>query len=333
MIGLMFLACVSMTMAGTIQVDGGILKQSTAVTIPVGPFEDDAGDGVLVTVTPNDMNATFVYSDGTQVENTDLSAATNLLTVINGTDPDAWATILITAANTANLGPLIMTLWDDGGNICEPITYRFQVVTADYYNTMFTASTIATAADIATTVWQDATAGDFTVASSIGKALYVSNVAPGGAGGLAIVGSAMTLADDSITAAKIATNAISASKIAANAIGASEIATDAAMEIASGGGPSVSADNVSLPETSRNSFIPDTSPSFDATYCILILYDNSATSHSYHLIISHTDRGTATERITFFPSITYTFGTDDTYSIVGGFGGLSHTNIMQYSPR
>jgi hypothetical protein len=133
----------------------------------------------------------------------------------------------------------------------------------------------------------------------------------------------VTVADDSITAAKIATDAI----------GASEIATDAAMEIASGGGPSVSADNVSLPETSRNSFIPDTSPSFDATYCILILYDNSATSHSYHLIISHTDRGTATERITFFPSITYTFGTDDTYSIVGGFGGLSHTNIMQYSPR
>jgi hypothetical protein len=51
----------------------------------------------------------------------------------------------------------------------------------------------ATAADfgteIATAIWQDATAGDFTVASSIGKALYTGNVVPGGAGGLFIAGS------------------------------------------------------------------------------------------------------------------------------------------------
>lgn len=50
-----------------------------------------------------------------------------------------------------------------------------------------------TVAQIATAVWQDATAGDFTVASSIGKGLYVANVAPGGDGGLVIGGPGQTL--------------------------------------------------------------------------------------------------------------------------------------------
>lgn len=46
-----------------------------------------------------------------------------------------------------------------------------------------------TTAQIATGVWQDSTAGDFTVASSIGKALFTGNFVPGAAGGLFIAGS------------------------------------------------------------------------------------------------------------------------------------------------
>jgi len=46
-----------------------------------------------------------------------------------------------------------------------------------------------TAAQVATGVWQDATTGDFTVASSIGKSLYTSGNAPGSTSGLALVGS------------------------------------------------------------------------------------------------------------------------------------------------
>jgi len=38
-------------------------------------------------------------------------------------------------------------------------------------------------------VWQDATSGDFTVSSSIGKSLYTSGNAPGAASGIALVGS------------------------------------------------------------------------------------------------------------------------------------------------
>jgi hypothetical protein len=45
-----------------------------------------------------------------------------------------------------------------------------------------------TSSAIATAVWQDATAGDFTTTSSIGKSLYTSGVVPGGAGGHFIAG-------------------------------------------------------------------------------------------------------------------------------------------------
>ncbi len=46
-----------------------------------------------------------------------------------------------------------------------------------------------TAAQIATAIWQDTTSGDFTIASSIGKSLYTSGVAPGASGGLFLAGS------------------------------------------------------------------------------------------------------------------------------------------------
>lgn len=52
-------------------------------------------------------------------------------------------------------------------------------------------TTPPTVAAIATGVWQDTTAGDFTVASSIGKSLYTTGNAPGAASGLALVGSNM----------------------------------------------------------------------------------------------------------------------------------------------
>lgn len=61
-------------------------------------------------------------------------------------------------------------------------------ITAGTIATVTTVTNQLTAAAIATGVWQDATAGDFTTASSIGKALYVSNIVPGAAGGHFIAG-------------------------------------------------------------------------------------------------------------------------------------------------
>lgn len=54
--------------------------------------------------------------------------------------------------------------------------------------TVTTVTNQLTQAQIAACVWQDTTAGDFTVASSIGKSLYTSGVVPGGSGGLLISG-------------------------------------------------------------------------------------------------------------------------------------------------
>ncbi len=57
--------------------------------------------------------------------------------------------------------------------------------------TVTTVTNQLTAAQVATGVWQDATAGDFTTSSSIGKSLYTTGNAPGAASGLALVGSNM----------------------------------------------------------------------------------------------------------------------------------------------
>lgn len=62
------------------------------------------------------------------------------------------------------------------------------VGTVNLVNTTTTVTNQLAAAVIATAIWQDATAGDFTTASSMGKALYIANVAPGAAGGHFIAG-------------------------------------------------------------------------------------------------------------------------------------------------
>lgn len=60
--------------------------------------------------------------------------------------------------------------------------------------TITTVANQLTAAQVATGVWQDTTAGDFTTAGSIGRGLFTSGNAPGAASGLAIVGSNVTFA-------------------------------------------------------------------------------------------------------------------------------------------
>lgn len=63
-----------------------------------------------------------------------------------------------------------------------------QSTTVSLSNTTIKASSIPTTAQIATAVWQDATAGDFTAVGSIGKDLFIGGVTPGAAGGHFIAG-------------------------------------------------------------------------------------------------------------------------------------------------
>jgi hypothetical protein len=59
--------------------------------------------------------------------------------------------------------------------------------------TVTTVTNQLTAAQIATGVWQDTTAGDFTTAGSIGKSLFTSGAVPGAAGGHFIAGTNASL--------------------------------------------------------------------------------------------------------------------------------------------
>lgn len=106
----------------------------------------------------------------------------------NGTNVSAPATAGIPDVNVKNID-------NDAASASGTVTFPNATlasttnITAGTITTVTTVTNQLTAAAIATGVWQDATAGDFTTASSIGKALYVSNVAPGGSGGHMISGS------------------------------------------------------------------------------------------------------------------------------------------------
>jgi hypothetical protein len=104
--------------------------------------------------------------------------------------------------------------------------------------TVTTVTNQLTAAAIATGVWQDATAGDFTVASSIGKSLYIANVVPGAAGGHFIAGTnAATTVTTALTTTftgnvtgsvgSVSTGGITSASFAAGAINAAAIADSA----------------------------------------------------------------------------------------------------------
>jgi hypothetical protein len=87
-------------------------------------------------------------------------------------------------ANNGSPGKIIVTQL--GGTFT---TNSSSVFTSASLANAPTGGSAPTVSQIATAVWQDTTAGDFTVASSIGKSLYTAGVVPGGSGGLFIAGS------------------------------------------------------------------------------------------------------------------------------------------------
>src|ERR1035437_841387 len=75
-----------------------------------------------------------------------------------------------------------------GTNAATAITTGLTAHIIGTVDTVTTVTNQLTAAAIATGVWQDSTAGDFTIVSSIGKSLYTAGVVPGGTNGLFIAG-------------------------------------------------------------------------------------------------------------------------------------------------
>ncbi len=108
------------------------------------------------------------------------------------------AAVIATAVWTDTTGSDFTTLTSPGKIIFAQLGGAFTTTSSSVFTVGAlanapTGGTAPTAAQIATAVWTDTTASDFTTASSIGKSLYTTGNAPGAASGLALVGSAMAL--------------------------------------------------------------------------------------------------------------------------------------------
>ncbi len=157
--------------ADTVKLAGQVVTAAAGVTFPTSvasPTNITAGTITTVTTVTNQLTAaqiaTGVWQDTTAGDFTTASSIGKSL-YTSGAVPGAAGGLFIAGTNAATTV-----------NITGTIT------------TVTTVTNQLTAAQIATGVWQDTTAGDFTVASSIGKSLYTSGVVPGAAGGLFIAG-------------------------------------------------------------------------------------------------------------------------------------------------
>jgi hypothetical protein len=232
--------------ASAVQVEIGFVSAYTGSTKTVtlladpGIFTVAAGDNISIM-----MPANVRAFGGTLVTARDIGASV-LLSSGTGTGQVSLSSGLVTLAAVTHTGAVIPTVT--------------------------TVTNQLTSAAIATGVWQDTTAGDFTVASSIGRSLYTTGALPGAAGGHFIAGTnAATTVTTSFTTTftgnltgsvgsvtgsvgsvagavgsvtgnvggnvtgsvgSVATGGITAASIAADAIGASELAADAVTEIA-----------------------------------------------------------------------------------------------------
>jgi hypothetical protein len=102
---------------------------------------------------------------------------------------------LITAYNGSTKVATVAPAWATNPDVTSTfaILPAAKISGVTLTDTTTTVTNQLTAAQIATGIWQDTTAGDFTVASSIGKCLYIANIAPGSANGLATVGASLTI--------------------------------------------------------------------------------------------------------------------------------------------
>lgn len=158
--------------------------------------------GALLTGTKLDYSFTGAAATRANVALAVLATVTTAWTTagivsIDDTNMIGWVRIDIpNAALAAASGRMVsFLLW--GGTNMAPTPFDIELTAVNnqsataFMTSVATVTTVTnqlTAAQIATGVWQDATAGDFTTASSIGKSLYTSGVVPGGTNGLFIAG-------------------------------------------------------------------------------------------------------------------------------------------------
>lgn len=169
------LAALTCTGSFTIS-DGLLIARSSSNTSAITATGNGTGSGAVFTsgsgATGDGFQATAASTNGNGFKLTkagsgnDLAATSTTLTLAKTTNITGFNDIAATAIVSAGA-----------------ITTSSGAV-----STVTTVTNQLTAAAIATGIWQDSTAGDFTTASSIGKSLYTSGVVPGGTNGLFIAG-------------------------------------------------------------------------------------------------------------------------------------------------
>lgn len=161
-----------------VSIDGGAL--ANLATLPTNT--PAASVMVKVALSAAEMtgdNITIVFrnASGAQCFDETINIQTSPAPAVAGV-PDVNATKFANQTITAAAGVTLPA------SVASPTN-----ITAGVITTVTTVTNQLTAAQIATGVWQDTTAGDFTTAASIGKSLFTTGNAPGAASGLALVGS------------------------------------------------------------------------------------------------------------------------------------------------
>jgi len=214
-----------------------VTNQLTAAAIATGVWQD-ATSGDFTTASsigkslytsgavPGATNGLFIA--GT---NAATSITTGLTAHIIGT-----VDTVTTVTNQLTAAAIATGVWQDatagdfttsssiGKSLYNAFTAGTSVFTTASLVNAPTGGSAPTVAQIATAVWQDATAGDFTTSGSIGKSLFTSGAVPGAAGGLFIAGTnAATTITTSLTTHLIGT--VDTVTTVTNQLAASAIAT------------------------------------------------------------------------------------------------------------
>lgn len=155
--------------------------------VDIGKILGTASQGVAGYTAP-DWSHVNAPTTTVNLSGTTISTAQVIATVTN----QLTAAQIATGIWTDVTGSDFTTLSSPGKILVAQLGGAFTTTSSSVYSTASlanapTGGTAPTVAQIATAVWQDTTAGDFTTASSIGKALFV-NAVPGAAGGHFIAG-------------------------------------------------------------------------------------------------------------------------------------------------
>lgn len=190
----------------TEQLNAQAVTAAAGVTFPTSvasPTNITAGTITTVTnltnaPTSGDFTATMKTSIGTAVAASAVASVTgnvggNVTGSVGSVTGLTNATIA-TAIWTDTTAGDFTTLTSPGKIIFAQLGGAFTSTSSSVYSVAAlanapTGGSAPTVSQIATAVWQDTTAGDFTVASSIGKSLYTTGATPGASGGLFIAGS------------------------------------------------------------------------------------------------------------------------------------------------